>query len=139
MKRKAMIYLDANIFLYPQTGTDTLSGACVVLLEKAVKEEIEAGTSVLTWDEFHHSLHKKLGKSAATEQSKLFLALPGITFFPATEEVITKAQEIVEKYRLDPRDAIHAATALLNNCTAIVSDDPDFDAVKELKRTPLKH
>src|SRR3989338_4105391 len=129
-----MIYLDTNIFLYPQTGTDILSRACTILLEKAANEEIEAGTSVLTWDEFNYALRKKIGKLAASEQSKLFLRLPGIIFFPATKEVIAKAQEIVELYRLDPRDAIHAATAILNKCDSIVSDDKDFDSVKGLKR-----
>ena len=129
-----MIYLDSNIFLYPQTGTDVISGACVVLLEQAAKEHIEAGTSVLTWDEFHHSLKKKIGKAAATEQSKLFLSLPGIVFLDTTKEITRKAQVLIEKYELGPRDAIHAATAILNNCKEIASNDPNFHKVKELKR-----
>lgn len=129
-----MIYIDTNIFLYPQTGANVLSEACASLLKKAARDEIDAGTSVLTWDEFHYALKKKLGKSAATEQSKLFLALPGILFFPATQQILTKAQELVELYHLDPRDAIHAATAILHGCKEIVSDDKDFDAVKGLKR-----
>lgn len=131
-----MIYLDTNIFLYPQTGANTLSGACVAILEKAARGQISAGTSVLTWDEFHYALQKKkeLGKSAATTQSKLFLQLPGITFFAVTLDIVSKAQEIVELCHLDPRDAIHAATAILNGCKEIVSDDKDFDVVKGLKR-----
>ncbi len=132
-----MIYLDSNVFLYPQTGSDALSRASMVWLQKAAREEVVAGTSVLTWDEFHHSLKKKIGKALATEQSKLFLQLPGIHFFDATPEILHKAQEIIEAYRLDPRDAIHAATAILNGCMEIVSDDSDFDAVKELKRIKL--
>ena len=49
-----------------------------------------------------------------------------------------KNEEIIEKYNLKPRDAIHVASALTNNIKEIVSDDPDFDKVKEIKRKKLK-
>jgi len=41
----------------------------------------------------------------------------------------------MENYRIKPRDAIHAATALENKITNIVSYDKDFDELKEIKRT----
>jgi len=43
----------------------------------------------------------------------------------------------MERYPLKPRDAIHAATALAEEASTILSDDADFDAVKELHRKPL--
>ena len=36
----------------------------------------------------------------------------------------------MEKYGLKPRDALHAATALENKITTIVSCDEDFDKLK---------
>jgi predicted nucleic acid-binding protein len=40
----------------------------------------------------------------------------------------------MERYGLKPRDAIHAATAMENRITVIVSYDKDFDRIRELKR-----
>ena len=137
---KVMIYLDTNIFIYPHTGDDAKSGACITILQKATSQEIQAGTSVLTWDEFQHVLKKEYGekeKIKAIEQSKDILNNPGIVWFEATKKIIDKAQELTEEYNLKPRDAIHAATAIINNCTEIISDDSDFDKIKGLKRKKI--
>ncbi len=45
-----------------------------------------------------------------------------------------KAQKLVEKYKIKPRDAIHSATSLSLNINEIISEDSDFDKVEELKR-----
>ncbi len=134
---RVMIYLDSNVFIYPHTGEGTISGASILLLKKIASNEIEAGTSVLTWDEVNHVIGKEIGKNQASEQSKKMLVMPNLIFLDATEKIINKAQKLVETYNLRPRDAIHAATAIINNCTEIVSNDSDFDKVKELKRRKI--
>ena len=40
----------------------------------------------------------------------------------------------MEKYKIKPRDAIHAAIALENGIETIVSYDRDFDKLEEIKR-----
>lgn len=40
----------------------------------------------------------------------------------------------MEKYKLRPRDAIHASVALENKISTLVSFDRDFDLVGEIKR-----
>lgn len=50
------------------------------------------------------------------------------------KSTVLRAQEIMEKYQVKPRDAIHAATALENNVVEIVSYDKDFEKVEGLKR-----
>lgn len=45
-----------------------------------------------------------------------------------------KAQELVEECGLKPRDALHAAVALENRLTTIVSYDENFERVKVIKR-----
>jgi predicted nucleic acid-binding protein len=44
---------------------------------------------------------------------------------------------ILDKYKLNPRDSIHIASALSRKITTIISDNEDFDQVKEITRTPL--
>jgi len=132
-----MIYLDTNIFIYPISGTGIKSESCINILSKVFKGELEAATSILTWDEFQYSLRKIIGKEKAIEESSIFLKSPNLKFIKADSEIISKAQELTEKYTLKPRDAIHAATAIINKIPKIVSDDSDFDKVKEIKRIKI--
>lgn len=132
-----MIYLDANVFLYALLGNDAKSEACVSILSEVTSGKVDAGTSSLTWDEFLHGLKKKIGREKAIEESKSFLHMPHLVLFKVDREILQKAQYLVETYLLDPRDSIHAATALVHGATEILSDDSDFDTVTELKRRAL--
>jgi uncharacterized protein len=134
---KAMIYLDANIFIYALGNVDKKTQNCINILRKIVRNEVEAYTSVLTWDEFLYSIRKQVGKQKALDESSKFLNLPNLVFLDANNEVLLKAQELSEKYNLKPRDAIHAATAIKNKIPKIISDDSDFDKIKELKRVKV--
>ena len=39
---------------------------------------------------------------------------------------------------MKPKDAIHSACAIKNGIKEIISDDPDFDTLKEAKRILLE-
>ncbi len=58
------------------------------------------------------------------------------------DEVVMEVREkevvIMEKYKIKPRDAIHAATALENNIVDIVSYDKDFEEIEGLNELSLK-
>ena len=132
-----MIYLDANIFIHIITGDTQRSEISLSILKKVTNGEIEACTSLLTWDEVLYALKRELGRGKALEESRKFLETPNLIFIEVNNKIIAKAQNLAESYTINPRDAIHAATAILNNCTEIISDDPDFDKIKELKRTKI--
>ena len=132
-----MIYLAANIFIYAVLNNDPKSKACLSILRKILKGEIEGGTSCLTWDEFQHALRRSLGREKAVEESDIFLLMSRLILFNVDRKVIEKAQSLTKEYSLGPRDAIHAATALLHNISELVSDDSDFDVVRELKRIKI--
>ncbi len=134
---KATIYLDTNIFVYAAINNDILGEKCRQILSDISKDKIAAHTSSLTWDEVVYAIWKKEGKEKAIEEGKLFLQLPNISFFNVSTVIISKAQELIENYAIKPRDAIHIATAIVNGINQIVSDDPDFDKVKELKRIKI--
>ena len=131
-----MIYLDANIFLAAIVNPpqDDQTGLCKQILMKVVSHELPAATSLLTWDEIVFIIKKTLGKDIASTEGKKFLSFPNLTFLKVDENVISIAQDLLTKYNLNPRDAIHAATALTNNINEILSDDSDFDKLKEIKR-----
>ena len=134
-----MIYLDSNIFLLsvvnPKTDEQTI--ICSKILKKIISNEILAATSLLTWDELVFIIKKTLGKDFARTEGKKFLNFPNLTFLKVDREIILKAQDLLTKYNLNPRDAIHAASALANKINEIISDDSDFDQIKEIKRIKL--
>ena len=132
-----MKYVDTNIFISAIAGE--AKNHAQEILNKFALGEKKAATSLITWDEFVWSLRKYLSPAQIHRESKMFLLFPHITFFDLNSEIVGKAHLLVEKYNLRPRDALHAATALCNGITEIISDDVDFDKIKELKRIPLKY
>ena len=133
-------YIDSNVFLYPIIYEETVEGvtdAKSYLLQIA-KGELDACTASLTWDEIVWVVRKLFDPDTAIIEGERFLIFPHLKILDVNLSVIQKAQEMLDAFHLKPRDAIHAATALNNNCTNIISDDQDFDNVKGLKRIPLR-
>lgn len=134
-----MVYVDSNIFIYSVASkSDKLSTLSKNILIQIAEGHLDAVTSVLTWDEFIWIAKKTLGQRLAEIEGSKFLNMPNLKFVAADEFVVREAQKIVEKYKLKPRDAIHAATAVVHSIEKILSDDPDFDIIKELKRVPIE-
>jgi len=103
-----------------------------MILDIVAKGKVKAVTTLLTFDELFFNLSKRIGFEAAVLFSENFLALPNLVLADINGELIEVAFNIIKKYRLEPRDAIHAATAQRYNVDAFVSDDRDFSKVKEL-------
>lgn len=133
-----MIYLDANIFIYSVLNTNKEGQHCRNILTKIAKKDLVGYTSFLTWDEFIYILKKHVGREAAAVGGEKFLNFPNLIFLKADRLTIEQAQQLIAKYNINSRDAIHTATALINNINQIVSDDQDFDKIKEIKRITLE-
>ncbi len=67
----------------------------------------------------------------------MLLQFPKLKFIEVDGSALLKAQRLLERYDLKQRDAINASAALSKNLT-MISDDTDFDIVKELKRTNIR-
>ncbi len=135
-----MVYLDTNVFIYPVIYEESVSKkaqkAKEILLRVATKE-MEGFTATITWDEIVWVTKRFLGERDAVEQGKKFLTFPNLSLVTIDSSVITNAQKIMESYGLKPRDAIHASAALASGQKTVISDDQDFDKVKELRRTRI--
>jgi len=135
-----MKYIDANVFIYPIIYDENIIIEAHVsksILSKIVKGEIRACTSYLTWDEIVYVVSKVSGRDDGKRAGSTFLFFPNLKILDVDEEVVRCAQELVEKYDLKPRDAIHAASAIHNGIKEIITNDNDFDVVGELKRVQL--
>lgn len=132
-----MIYLDANIFIYAATNNGKEGDLCRDVLRKIAFKKIIGQTSFLTWDEIVYSIRKIKDRQIAAKEGENFLKFPNLILLKIDEKIMGKAQELINMYNLKPRDAIHAASVILNGINNILSDDSDFDKVKEIKRIPL--
>ena len=84
---------------------------------------MSALTSTLTWDEVVWVVSKVMGRNEGVSQGKKLLGFPNLEFVVADENVLARAQKLVEKYKLSPRDSIHVASALQKRTRTVISDD----------------
>lgn len=135
-----MPYLDSNVFIYPviyDEETEPRVKKAKEILLKIETGKLSAFTSTLSWDEVVWVVSKVMGRSEGILQGKKLLGFPNLQFVAADENVLAQAQNLMGKYKLSPRDSIHVASALEKRTKSVISDDADFDQVKEIKRTPL--
>ena len=131
-----MIYLDANIFLYPLVYGEEKEEVkkSVFYLNKLIKGEIEGCTCVLTWDEIYYIILKVSGITEAIDAGEKFLSFPNLQFLKVDFEVINEAHKIAANFKIKPRDAIHAASAFKYCNGEIISNDSIFDNVRGIRR-----
>ena len=129
-----MKYLDSNVFIYAATLPQSSSKArkCKKILLDMADGKLHAATASLTWDELVWVIKGLAGNDAAAKEGRKFMELANLKILSVDESVLRVAQGLIEKYRLDPRDAIHAAAAVDNGIADFVSYDSDFDDIKEL-------
>ena len=130
-------YLDSNVFIHPVLFVDAKADRCRAILRRVVAGELTAVTSVLTWDEFVYVVQKVLGRKVAVAEGQKFLRFPHLSFLKADMGILMRAQRLLTEYNVRPRDALHAATALACGADDVISDDSDFDAIKDIRRIPV--
>jgi len=136
--RKDLLYIDSNVFLYPvlyDSEAVVEARKSKEFLLKIAQGGVEACTATVTWDEVVWVIRKIFGFDPSMEVGKKFLSFPNLRLLGVKNGTICTAQELMEKYKIKPRDAIHAATALENKVTEIVSYDKDFDEINGINRT----
>jgi len=137
---KELAYVDSNVFIYPVLYAKDLDPrvkrANEILLSIA-KGDLLAYTSTLTWDEVVWIVRRTMGKTEAINQGQKLLGFTNLHFINVDENILSQAQVLINTYNLKPRDAVHAAATINKKLKTIISDDQDFDEVKEFERTPL--
>lgn len=131
-------YLDANVFIYSTLNNESLGESSRKIIEEIQKGNLEAITSVLTFDEIMHVVGKERGQEAAILAGEAFLNMNNLEIRNTTRQTALTALQITREYGMKARDAMHYATMVENGCTAMVSEDKDFNGIKELKRRSIK-
>lgn len=133
-----MLYLDANVFVYPVIHRGPKADAAAALLAGVEAGLEDCATSTLTIDEVAWALARAAGRDVALNMVELILDLPGLRILPVRDIEARRALQLMRAVRkLAPRDALHAACALQAGIHTIVSDDEDFERVPKLDRRAL--
>ena len=130
-------YLDSNVFIYADLNQEDIGDRARSLLREVQDGKQPASTSALTFDELVWTVKKHRDLEQAIIAGEAFLGLSGLDIVQVSGDLLSIALELIRRYQLDPRDSIHAASALLERAEVIVSTDKHFDKVKELKRRAL--
>jgi len=135
-----LAYVDSNVFIYPviyDPRTVEKAKNAREILEKIVGGEIKAYTSTLTWAEVVWVVGRVLSRDDGVSQGRKLLGFPNLEFIDVDKRTLSTAQALTDRYRLKPRDSIHLASAVNRSLRAVITDDEDFDVVKEIERRPL--
>lgn len=132
--KKPSLFVDTSVIMYASGTEHPLKEPSVAVLEAAASGTAEMKTSVEVVQEIlHRFIHlgrRQQGIMLARQVVELFQPL-----LPVRPRDIRLAIDLLERYpALSSRDALHAAVALNNGISRIVSADRDFELVREVEQ-----
>ena len=132
-----MRYLDANVFIYAALYSgEKGDNARKILMELPYSEK--SITSALTLDEVIWVIWKETDRKTGILEGKNMMRMTNLDILPVEPKDINLAFKLMEQYeKLKPRDATHLGVALNSGAKTIISDDGDFDKIKEIEREKL--
>ena len=132
-----LIYLDANTFIYASLNRKDLGEKSRSILSEVQGGKIAASSSALSFDELVWSVKKQRGETEGIVAGQAMLNMSGLTILDVNRIILGSAGSLMKRYHLNPRDSIHAASAIGSGAEFIVSEDPDFDALLEIRRKSI--
>jgi len=131
---KSIYFIDTNIFLYSMGRDHPLKPASVTALHRIRDGQITAAvnTEIIQEVLYHFQSIKQLPIGIRLAKDVVSLST---RIFPVEELDLSLAIELLESYpKIQTRDAFHAATMIHNGIKEIISTDPHFDLIHEIKR-----
>ena len=131
---KSIYFIDTNIFLYSMGRDHPLKPASVTALHRIREGQITAAvnTEIIQEVLYHFQSIKQLPIGIRLAKDVVSLST---RIFPVEELDLSLAIELLESYpKIQTRDAFHAATMIHNGIKEIISTDPHFDLIHEIKR-----
>jgi len=124
-------YLDANIVIKACLGNEERS---LSILNDIAKGKIEAVSSALVMDEIMWAILKNNQAEFMDAIISNLYKLKHLEIKAVDADLPLIALDFIKKCNLKPRDAMHCAFMKKHGIETIISDDRDFDKVKEFKR-----
>ncbi len=126
------IYLDANIFIYTLEAAEPWVGTLGNVFNGLNDNEFLAVTSQLTLSECLVLPFKQNNFDLIKVYREALSPRDNLSISAVDKKVLITAAHIRAKFGLKLPDAIHAATALTQKCTGLLTNDPGFKRVSGL-------
>ena len=125
------VILDTWVFLDP-------SRSCKALLSRVRSATIKGIVSTVTFAELYSLLYRRVGDKDVERFTRNLERL-GLSDAPVIKEIAKEGGRYKAKYGFSIADGIILATGLAEGAEMLVTGDPEFKKVKELKvATPEK-
>lgn len=137
---KMTVYIDSNIFIFAVLGDDARAVKAKDLLRRINSGELDAVTSTLAIDEVVWVVWKETkDRALAIRQGLNIFEFDNLKIIGTDNQIMKNALNFMKQHSsFKMRDAIHLATAQSQGVQTIITDDDDFDAVKDIKRKSLR-
>lgn len=153
----AIVFLDANVFVYAYAGDPSFGSACTDLLERIELRQLQGVISTQVFSDVSHRLmtlvacqtfgwnYTGIGRrlrSHPGEIQKLFqfreslddIVTIGVRIVPVSAQDVLAAGNLCQKHGLLSGDALIVAIMQANSLTNLTSNDADFDRVPGITR-----
>jgi hypothetical protein len=127
-------FVDTNIFLYSIGRDHPLKPASLNAIHFIREGQIAAviNTEIVQEILYHFQSIKQLSIGVRLAKDTVSISS---RILPVEEKDLSLAIELLETYpKIQTRDAFHAATMIRNGIKEIISTDPHFDLINEIKR-----
>jgi len=130
------MYIDSNIFIYAAIDNGEKGERARKVVEKVLNGEVKGSVSALVIDEVIWVVQRMTDRDVAERVARLIMSMPLIWMDISYQT----AKYAMKYYRegLDPRDAFHAAVMEEYGIQEILSEDRDFEKVRDIRRISLK-
>ncbi len=123
------VYLDANIFIYAYESHPRFIQEVTALFEATERGDIQAVTSELTLAEVLVRPIQNKNRAAQKAYKQAIQNSPHLVVCPMRADILIEAARLRATAQLTLPDAIHAATARISGCKAVVTNDAQFATV----------
>lgn len=136
--RSGLVYVDTSVLIYRIENIEPYLTISLPLWNAMEEEQIEIITSELTYLEALVKPTQLQNMALIVLYKKILLNTIGFSCCPITMPILEKAISLRATLGLKTPDSIHAATAILNKCEMLVTNDPGFKRITELNVIVLK-
>ena len=129
-------FIDANVIMYAIGGAHPLREPCRTALSKIKDGLIQVVTNTEVLQEM---LYRYFSIKKPSQGEAAYSALMEICdeILPITLHDMDLALDLLKKHpSITSRDAVHAATMINHNIKEIISTDPHFDLIPDIRRIP---
>ncbi len=139
LRRHRRISLDTSIFIYQLEANAryvALTDSVFSWIEKAGHEAV---TSTITMTELLVPSYRDKDENRVDTFYGLLSTYPNLRWIAPDLEVADLAAKMRAQYGLRTPDALQAATAIRENATGFITNDPVFARIEEIEAVVLDH